>query len=179
MNPTFTFSFFCRKAVVLAPFILGYYYCTLYLTKLGLAKMLVSYDKNYAVSFLCALAIFTLSYPFFAFLISYLERFNFDSVKRLFIPTLKKPAHILLIEFCGILFGICSFYIIKLMAQATKKLLKYLIPELLPCSGVISIFIAIVFASICYFIYKALNSKGDSYSVFLLSLLYRPYFYTI
>ena len=170
MNPSFTFSFFCRKAVVLAPFMLGYYYCILYLTKLGLTKIAVNPSVNYTIPVLCILAIFGLSYLFFAFLISYLERFNFDSVKRLFIPTLKKPVRILLIEFCGILFGICSFYIIKLMATATKHLIKYLIPQLLPCSGVISIFIAIIFAVICYFVYKALNSKGRF--IFCLSFIF-------
>jgi hypothetical protein len=46
------------------------------------------------------------------------------------------------------------------MAKVTMHLMRYIIPELLPCSGILSVFIAIIFASICYFIYKALNSKG-------------------
>ena len=151
--PKFSFSFFIRKSLILFPFIMAY---SLILNRLLPSLGNVNNLGKIGLGFI----VIILSYLFWNFVVSFLEHFNFTSVRRLFLSALKKPY--LILQFWGymILTGIFLHYTTRYLIMGVKAFMKDLLPALTPCGTGTGVIVTLVFIFVFKMLFDAFNRTG-------------------
>lgn len=153
--PNFSLSFFIRKSAVLLPCFLIYtFVVTLLISVFGVSSVVGKIGT--------VVGILALSYLFLSFVIAYIEHFNFDSVRRLFVPALKKAQGIALVMTGGIAYTVLTSLVFKYLGLGTRAFLQWLLPLLLPCGFVMSIFVLFLLSIFVGLLYKGLPKKGQA-----------------